>query len=79
MTSEMSYPITDEISRQGIDVRHDYLPKLGIHTRNFICASCTHHIGGCRCDAGVFIAFEGGNLSACVFYDRECRHCHKIT
>ena len=49
----------DEIYRQSQDI----CPE------NFLCSSCQNHTGGCQCSKGVFIAFEGANLSLCRMYE----------
>jgi hypothetical protein len=47
----------------------------------FWCASCRNYEGALVCKKGVFIAFEGANLSNCHFFDpgEKCSHCGKIT
>ena len=61
--------IGEEIVRQSVDMGWD----------NFLCATCKNHSGGCKCDAGIFIAFEGANLSNCSYYQKglKCPHCGK--
>jgi len=51
----------DEMLRQSQDISPEH----------FICSSCNNHTGGCQCAKGVFIAFEGANLSACRLYDKS--------
>jgi len=45
----------------------------------FICSDCKHYEGGCKCEKGVFIAFEGANISSCVYYETgiKCPHCRR--
>lgn len=59
--------IGNEIVRQSQDMRWD----------NFPCSSCKNYGGGCVCEKGVFIAFEGANLSNCMYQDKgkACPHC----
>ena len=49
-------------------------------TYSFPCADCVNHTGGCQCNKGIFIAFEGANLSNCIYYERgrKCYHCGRI-
>jgi len=63
--------IEEEIWKQSYDV--------GVET--FICKTCTHYLKGCRCEKGIFIAFEGANLYGCRCWEPgdRCRHCGKIT
>jgi hypothetical protein len=44
---------------------------------NFLCASCKNYQGKLVCSQGVFIAFEGANLSGCRFYikGQKCPKC----
>ncbi len=50
------HSLQDEIWRQS----------AGIEPYNFICRSCVNHKGGCGCEKGVFIAFEGANTTGCI-------------
>ena len=66
----MSKNILKEIEKQSQDVKPE----------NFLCFTCKNYKGGCRCEANVFIAFEGANLSSCFAYrqGRKCPHCGRI-
>ena len=59
--------IRSEIAKQSVDMGWD----------NFPCSSCKNYMGGCGCEKGVFIAFEGANLSGCIYQDKgkACPHC----
>lgn len=63
--------IADTIWRQSINLSQD----------NFLCKTCKNYLGSCTCQLGVFIAFEGANLSNCFGYRKgtKCIHCGKIT
>jgi len=63
----MSNSIEEEIVRQSRDMGED----------NFICKTCKHYKGGCKCQQGVFIAFVNANISGCVYHERgrKCPHC----
>lgn len=67
----MSTSIEEEIWRQS--------QNMGQQT--FICATCRNYLGGCVCEKGIFIAFEGGNLYNCRLWEpsKRCRHCGEIT
>jgi hypothetical protein len=47
----------------------------------FRCASCLNYKGACTCEKGIFIAFEGANLTHCSYYQqgKKCRHCGRMT
>jgi hypothetical protein len=47
----------------------------------WICPMCKNHKGGVGCEANVFIAFVGANMSGCQLYDRgePCIHCGRAT
>jgi hypothetical protein len=72
-TYEWSRPtsVVDAIWQQSINLSED----------NFLCKTCKRYLGGCSCLLGVFIAFEGANLSRCYGYQKgtKCIHCGKIT
>lgn len=44
---------------------------------NFKCSGCKNYGGGCICNKGIFVAFEGANTSTCVYFDegQACPHC----
>lgn len=46
----------------------------------FLCEQCTNYKGALVCQKGVFIAFEGANLSHCSFFwrGRKCPHCGRV-
>ena len=39
----------------------------------FACRDCRHYAGRLICERGVFIAFEGANMSDCSAYETERR------
>jgi hypothetical protein len=47
----------------------------------WVCPTCKNYGGGVGCEAGVFIAFVGANMSRCQLYDRgePCTHCGRAT
>ncbi len=47
----------------------------------FLCLWCKNYEGALVCKQGIFIAFEGANLSHCSFYRQgvPCVHCGRIT
>ena len=47
----------------------------------FLCDSCKNYKGALSCENGVFIAFEGANLSHCRFFvpGKRCPHCGRIS
>jgi hypothetical protein len=47
---------------------------------NFICSNCKNYKGACACEANVFIAFVGANMSNCRFYQsgRKCPYCGRV-
>lgn len=71
MSETYGNSVADEIVRQS----------LQMESYNFLCKDCVNHLGGCGCAKGVFVAFEGANLSNCVFYKhgRICPHCGRIS
>ena len=42
----------------------------------FVCETCVHHRGGCKCARNVFIAFVGGNMRGCWGYERKPEESH---
>lgn len=67
----MSNGIRDEIIKQSRNWEQGF----------FLCASCRNYKGALVCENGIFIAFEGANLTHCSYYElgKKCRHCGKIT
>lgn len=59
--------IIEEINRQSQDLSPE----------NFRCDKCKNYEGKLVCLKGVFIAFEGANLSVCMFFrpGQKCPHC----
>ena len=51
-----------------------------IQVGSFRCVLCKNYLGTYGCKKGVFIAFVGGNLSACCYFElgRKCPHCGRI-
>lgn len=64
-----SHTLIDEMCKQGQDIAPE----------NFLCASCKNYKGALSCEKGLFIAFEGANLSHCSYFvrGRRCSHCGK--
>ena len=62
--------IMEEITRQSQNVRPE----------NFICATCKYHTDGYGCQKGVFVAFQGANMSGCGWYElgKPCPHCGRM-
>ena len=62
--------IYDEMGKQSNEVK----------PQNFVCSSCVYYQGGCGCLKGIFIAYEGANLTHCSYYKEgfRCPHCGKI-
>lgn len=54
--------------------------STNINVDNWHCLNCRNYKGKLRCEANVFIAFEGANLSMCSFYERgrQCPHCRRV-
>lgn len=71
----MANDIAQEIARQSIGPGD---PNLFWNL--FWCGHCRNYEGALVCKKGVFIAFEGANLSNCRFFDlgKKCAHCDKI-
>lgn len=67
----MGNSLGKEIVRQSQDIQPD----------NFICNECKNYHGALSCEKGIFIAFEGANLSGCPYFSpgRKCRYCGKVT
>ena len=65
--------IIAEINRQSQYIEEDPNP--------FKCSTCCNYKGALKCGKGIFIAFEGANLSGCFGYEEgnKCRHCGRIT
>jgi len=63
----MSHGIAEEIVKQS----------QGAGWENFVCSVCKNYAGGCVCERGVFIAFEGADVSGCIYQEkgRACPHC----
>ncbi len=66
----MSNEIVGEISRQF----------QGASPESFLCATCKKYDGALKCRLGIFIAFEGANMSLCQSFEqgRKCPHCGKM-
>ena len=63
----MSKNISLEVERQSQNTTID----------NFLCQHCIYYKGSLVCENGVFIAFQGANVSGCRFYQcgTKCPHC----
>jgi len=63
----MSNSILSEVERQSQNTTLD----------NFLCQNCSYYKGGLACENGVFIVFQGANMSGCRYYRHgtKCPHC----
>ena len=64
----ITFDIRNEIERQSQNMGDDGC---------FICEDCTNYAGGRSCEKNVFIAFQGANMSNCIYRStgKPCPHC----